>query len=258
MNVTIHPTAIVENGAVLEDGVTVDAYAYIGAQVRLGTGTHVMHHGTVDGNTVMGSGNTVHPYAYIGGQTQDLKFKGGNPGLRIGDNNDFREYVTVHCATVDGTYTVVGSNNHLLGYTHIAHDCVLGDGIIISNFTGIAGHVKIGSNIVIGGAAGVHQFCRIGDYSMVGGMARVVQDVPPFMIAEGSPAKTRTINKVGLERHGFDHSMMEQVKTAYKIVFKTELTREQALARLREVNQEDTPIIGKMIAFLEGSERGVC
>jgi UDP-N-acetylglucosamine acyltransferase len=258
MSVYIHPTAIVEDGAQLDDGVRVEAYAYVGAEVTLGAGTVVRHHATVEGYTFMGKNNTVHPYALIGGKTQDLKYKGGRPGLKIGDENSFREYATVHCATNDGDFTIVGSFNNLLAYSHIAHDCIIGDHLIASNGTAIAGHVQVGHHVVIGGFGGVHQFCRIGDFAMVGAMAKLTQDIPPYVIAEGNPAQSRTINKVGLERNGFDADMMAQVKTAFRIVYKQDLTREQALAKLKaEVAAGNKPVIEKFLAFFESSQRGV-
>ncbi|HNX05836.1 MAG TPA: acyl-ACP--UDP-N-acetylglucosamine O-acyltransferase [Opitutales bacterium] len=257
MKARIHPTAIVENGAKLADGVEIGAYAYIGPEVTLGEGTVVQHHATVEGLTTMGERNVVYPYAMIGGRTQDLKFSGGNPGVKIGDDNCFREYTTVHSATKDGDFTIVGSNNNILAYSHIAHDCILGDWIIASNYAGLAGHVQIGSHAVLGGMTGIHQFCRIGEYAMTGGMSRVVQDICPFMIAEGSPARTRTINLVGLERNGFDAKALSEVKTAYRILFKSGLTREKSIEALRAECREDTPQIARLLAFFENSERGV-
>jgi UDP-N-acetylglucosamine acyltransferase len=256
---TIHPTAIIEKGAELAEDVEIGAYAYIGAQVRLGKGCVVMHHASVEGNTKMGERNIVYPYCYIGAKTQDLKFKGGNPGTIIGDDNCFREYTSVHAATEDGHFTIIGSHNNFLAYNHIAHDCVIGDYAIISNNCGLAGHIHVGNHVVMGGMAGLHQFIRIGDYSMIGGMARVVQDVPPFVIAEGSPAKTRTVNKVGLERNNFTVEQMAEIRSAYKVLFKSGKTREQAVEDLREMSVGDNHLLVKQILeFVEKSDRGVC
>ncbi len=259
MKARIHPTAIVEDGARLADGVEVGAYAYIGGEATLGEGCIVMHHATVEGFTTMGARNIVYPYAFIGARTQDLKYAGGRPGLTIGEDNVFREYSTVHAATKDGDFTVIGSHNNFLAYTHIAHDCILGDYIVASNSVGLAGHIKVGSHVVIGGMAGFHQFVRIGDYSMVGGMARVTQDVCPYMIAEGEPARTRTINLVGLERNGLSPAEIAEVKAAYRILFKSDLPREKAVEALRNACRGDeTPVMTKLLAFFETSERGVC
>lgn len=259
MNARIHPTAIIEPGAQIGEDSEIGAYAYIGSKVRLGTGCVILHHATVDGNTTMGERNTVYPYAYIGAQTQDLKFKGGNPGVIIGDDNCFREYTSVHAATEDGNFTIIGSHNNFLAYNHIAHDCVIGDHAVISNNCGIAGHVRIGNHVVMGGFAGVHQFCKVGDFSMVGAMAKVVQDVPPFVIAEGNPARTRTVNKVGLERNGFEVAQMSEIRAAYKVLFKSDKTREQAIDLLRKQSEGDNhALVKRILEFVERSERGVC
>lgn len=259
MNAKIHPTAIIEDGAQLAGDVEIGAYAYIGAQVRMGAGCVILHHATVDGNTVMGSRNIVYPYSYVGARSQDLKFKGGNPGVIIGDDNCFREYTSVHAATEDGKFTTIGSNNNFLAYNHVAHDCIIGDYAIISNNCGIAGHVRIGNHVVMGGFAGVHQFCHIGDFSMVAAMAKVVQDVPPFVIVDGNPAKTRTINKVGLERNGFDVAQMAQIRSTYKILFKSDKTREEAIEALRlQTTTNDHALVKTILEFVENSERGIC
>jgi UDP-N-acetylglucosamine acyltransferase len=258
VNTKIHPTAIIEKGAQIASDVQIGAYAYIGPMATIGAGTIIQHHATIDGNTQMGCGNNVFPYSFIGARTQDLKYKGGEPGLKIGNNNCFREYCSVHTATDEGNFTTIGSNNNFLAYTHIAHDCVLGDNIVISNYSGLAGHVQIGNHVVMGGYAGVHQFCRVGDYVMIAGMAKVVQDVIPFVIVEGNPAVTRTINKIGLERNGFDAARMAQIKTAYRILFKCGLMRDDAIAKLREENASDKSIITEVLAFVEASQRGVC
>jgi len=257
VNQKIHPTAIIEEGARLAPDVEVGAYAYIGNHVSIGSGTIVQHHATIDGNTEMGCGNNIFPYAFVGAKTQDLKYAGGNPGLKIGDRNTFREYCSVHTATEADNFTIIGSDNNFLAYTHIAHDCICGSHIVMSNYCGIAGHVTIGDHVVFGGFSGIHQFCRVGDYAMIGGMSKVVQDVAPFVIAEGIPAQTRTINKVGLERNGFDDDAMSQVKLAYKTLFKSELTRDQAIAKLREI-APSAPLVEKVLRFVETSQRGVC
>jgi acyl-[acyl-carrier-protein]--UDP-N-acetylglucosamine O-acyltransferase len=203
MTFSIHPTAIVEPSAELGAGVEIGAFAYIGAGVRLGAGTRVHHHASVEGNTILGENCEVFPYANIGAKTQDLKYKGGAPGVRIGARNVFREYVSVHAATADGDMTVIGDDNNLLAYCHVAHDCVLGNHIVMSNGTVLAGHVIVEDHVVMGGYSGVHQFCRIGAHAMVSAYAKVVQDVAPFFIADGVPAVIRSMNKVGLERRGF-------------------------------------------------------
>jgi UDP-N-acetylglucosamine acyltransferase len=257
MATSIHPTAIIEPGAQLGAGVTVGAYANIGGEVVLGTGTRVHHHATVEGRTVMGADCEVFPYACIGGKTQDLKFRGGHPGLRIGDRNVFREYVSVHEATNDGDFTVIGSDNLLLAYTHIAHDCILGNRIIASNYAGLAGHVVVEDCVVIGAFGGVHQFCRIGAYAMLGACSKLVQDIPPFGIAEGSPATLRTYNKIGLERSGFTPGQLERVKQIHRILYRDGLNRSQALEKLSAHEQAGSAEFKRVIDFAKSSERGL-
>jgi UDP-N-acetylglucosamine acyltransferase len=257
MPAIIHPTAIVESGADLADGVEVGPFAYIGPAVRLGAGTRILHHASVEGNTVLGAGCEVHPYACIGAKTQDLKFKGGNPGTRIGDRNVFREYVSVHAATNDGEFTVIGNDNTILAYSHIAHDCVLGNHIVMSNSVSVAGHVTIEDHVTVGGVAGIHQFCRIGAYAMVSAYAKVVQDVAPFFIADGQPAVIRSLNKVGLERKGFTAEQLERVKQIYRILFREGLNRTQALEKLGQHPQVAADEIQRILTFAANSERGL-
>lgn len=253
----IHPLAHVSPEAELGDGVTIGPWAFIGPQVRLGAGTTVGHHATVDGNTHLGTDNRVHPYAYIGGLTQDLKYQGGETRLRIGDDNNFREFCTVHAATPDGGETRIGSHNHFLAYTHIAHDCIVGNHIVMSNNGTLAGHVEVGDHVVIGGLTAVHQFCKIGTYAMLGGCSKVVQDVPPYMIAEGNPARVRTINKVGLERAGFPTEDLKAIRYLHRVVYRDGLNHSQAIERLRTSEHGENAILQQFLAFLSRSERGL-
>ncbi|MDF9826069.1 UDP-N-acetylglucosamine acyltransferase [Ereboglobus sp. PH5-10] len=257
MPTLIHPSAVVEPGAQLGDGVEIGPFAYIGAQVRLGDGTRVRHHGTVEGNTHLGKNCDVFPYAYIGAKTQDLKYKGGNPGVRIGDGNTFREFVSVHGGTNDGEHTILGNNNLVLCYAHIAHDCVLGNNIIMSGYAGLAGHVTVEDHVVFGANSGVHQFCRIGAYVMLGGYSKIVQDIAPFMIADGNPAVIRTINKIGLERNGFTPGQIERVKQAYRILFRDGLNRTQAMEKLTAHEHAQTPEFQRIMTFAGTSDRGL-
>lgn len=252
----IHPTAIIEDGAQLAEDVSVGAYAYIGGEVTLGPGTVVHHHATVEGLATLGANNEVWPYAMIGGKTHDLKYKGGKPGLKIGDGNVFREYTTVHCGTEDGQFTTLGNGNVILAYSHIAHDCQIGDRLIMSSHAAFGGHCVVGNHVNIGWNAGIHQFCRIGDYAMIGACAKVVQDVPPLMIADGNPADVRTINKVGLERDGFTAEEIALARSVYKIIYREQLNRAQALEKLREHPEADSRVIQHVLAFASGSVRG--
>jgi len=257
MAATLHPTAVVEGGAQLGVDVEVGAFCFVGRGVTLGDGTRLQHHASVEGNTALGAGCEVFPYACIGGKTQDLKFKGGNPGLRIGDRNVFREYVTLHCATNDGEFTCVGSDNVMLGGCHVAHDCVLGDHIVMSNGTMLAGHVVVEDRVVIGGYGGVHQFCRLGAYAMLSATAKLVHDLPPFFIADGTPAEIRAINRVGLERNGFSPDQLDRVKQVYRILYREGLNRSQALEKLAAHPQAGSVEFQRVLTFARASERGL-
>jgi UDP-N-acetylglucosamine acyltransferase len=255
---TVHPTAILEEGAQIGPGVQIGPYAYIGAEVVLGEGSVVYHHATVEGHVLLGRGNRIFPYALIGGKTHDLKFKGGNPGLRIGDNNEFREYSTVHPATNDGDFTIIGNNNHILAYAHIAHDCVLGDDIVMSGHNALAGHVTVGDHAVIAWGCGIHQFCRIGTYAMIGAMSRNVKDVPPYMITEGQPAEVRAVNKVGLERRGFTPEQIQRIGRIFRILYRDGFNRTQALEKICGTPELlETDEGREIVRFYETSERGV-
>lgn len=253
----LHPTAIIESGAELGEGVEVGAYAFVGAGVVLGAGTKLHHHASVEGNTVVGAQCEVFPYACIGGKTQDLKFKGGNPGLRIGDRNVFREYVTVHAATYDGDFTRVGSDNAFLASSHIAHDCILGNRIITSNGVVLAGHVTVDDHVVIGGYGGVHQFCRVGAHAMLSAFAKLVQDLPPYFIADGTPAEVRAINRVGLERSGFTPQQLDRVKQIHRILYRDGLNRSQALEKLANHADAGSDEFQRVLTFAQKSERGL-
>jgi UDP-N-acetylglucosamine acyltransferase len=253
----IHPTAAVDPSAQLDSDVEVGAFAYVGAGVVLGAGTKLHHHASVEGNTVLGVGCEVFPYACVGGKTQDLKYKGGNPGLRVGEHNVFREYVTVHCATNDGEFTVIGSHNTFLATSHIAHDCVLGNRIVMSNGAVLAGHVVVEDHVVIGGYGGVHQFCRVGSYAMVSAFAKLVQDLPPYFIADGTPAEVRAVNRVGLERGGFTAEQMDRVKQIHRLLYREGLNRTQALEKLATHPQAASAEFQKILGFAKESQRGI-
>lgn len=252
----IHPTAVVHPGARIGDGCEVGPYCVIGEHVVLGPGCRLHSHVVVDGHTTLGSGNELFPFACIGLKTQDLKFKGGVTRTEIGDRNTFREHVTVHSATSDGDATVVGSDNHILAYCHVAHDVRLGSHVVMSNVATLGGHVIVEDRAIIGGLAAVHQFCRIGKMSIIGGCSKVVQDIPPFMLADGNPARARTLNKVGLERNGVGEESQNALKLAHRILFREGLTIPNALARI-EAELPQLPEILHLVAFVRGSERGL-
>ncbi len=253
---SLHETAVIHPGAQIGGGCEIGPYCVIGEHVVLGEGCRLHSHVVIDGHTTLGRENEIFPFASIGLQTQDLKWKGGLTRTQIGDHNTFREYVTIHSATGDGEVTLVGSHNHILAYSHLAHNVVLGDHIIMSNVGTLAGHVNVEDYAVIGGLAAVHQFCRIGKMSIIGGCSKVVQDVPPFMLADGNPAQTKTINKVGMERHGVSESAQAALKQAYKILFRAGLTNSNALARI-EAELPKLPEVQHLIQFARTSERGI-
>jgi UDP-N-acetylglucosamine acyltransferase len=252
----VHPTAIVHPKARIGADCEIGPYCIIGEHVELGPGCRLHSHVVIDGHTRLGRGNEVFPFASLGLKTQDLKWKGGLTRTEIGDNNTFREYVTIHSATGDGEVTTLGSNNLILAYCHIAHNVRLGDHIIMSNVATLAGHVMVEDGAVVGGLAAVHQFCRIGKLSMIGGCSKVVQDVLPFMVVDGNPGETRTINKVGMERNGVPPEAQTALRQAYKILFRDGLTIPNAVARI-EKELPALPEIQHLVQFIRASERGV-
>jgi len=252
----IHSTAVIHPKATLGANCEVGPYCVIGEHVTLGEKCKLHSHIVIDGHTKLGKRNEIFPFASIGLKTQDLKWNGGITRTEIGDNNTFREYVTIHSATADGEVTSVGSNNHILAYCHIAHNCTIGDKIIMSNVATLAGHVTVEDFAVVGGLAAVHQFCRIGKMSIIGGCSKVVQDVPPFMLADGNPAGTRTVNKVGMERNGVSEEAQNALKQAYKILFREGLTISNAVAKV-EKELPSLPEIRHLIQFVSASERGI-
>lgn len=252
----VHPTAIVHPKAEIGDECEIGPYCVIGEHVVVGPGCRLHSHVVIDGHTTLGRGNEVFPFASLGLKTQDLKWRGGATRTVIGDFNTFREYVTVNSATGDGEATIVGSRNHLLASSHVAHNVHLGNNIIMSNVATLAGHVTVGDFAVVGGLAAVHQFCRIGKMAIIGGCSKVVQDVPPFMLVDGNPAKTRTINKVGLERNGVSEPAQAALKQACRLLFREGLTISNALARI-EAELESLPEIQHLVAFTRASERGI-
>ena len=257
MGTNIHPSAIIEDGAQLGTAVSVGPFAYIGAQVRIGDHSVIHHHATVDGNTVMGESNEIYPYAFVGGKTHDLKYTGGTTGLKIGDRNVFREYVSVHMATDDADFTILGSDNVVLAYCHVAHDCQIKNHLIMSSHSALGGHVIVDDHVNIGWGVGVHQFCRIGTHAMCGACSKVVQDVLPFMIADGNPAAVRTINKIGMERQNFSSDDVAAVRQTYKCFYREGLNRSQAADQLRESNLLDSSVIKQILAFVDASDRGL-
>src|SRR5438552_836720 len=256
MNSMVHPSAVVHSSAQVGRHCDIGPYCVIGEHVVLGDDCRLHSHVVIDGYTTLGRGNEIFPFVSLALKTQDLKWSGGVTRTEIGDHNTFREHATVHSATSDGDATVVGSNNHLLAYCHVAHDCRLGNHIIMSNVATLAGHVVVEDYAVVGGLAAVHQFCRIGRMAIIGGCSKVVQDVPPFMLADGNPAETRTINKVGLDRNGVSEEVQGVLKQAYKILFREGLTISNGLARI-EAQLLLSQSLRHLVKFVRQSERGI-
>lgn len=252
----IHPTAVIHPHAKIGADCHIGPYCIIGEHVELGEACQLHSHVVIDGHTTLGRKNEIFPFASIGLKTQDLKWKGGITRTQIGDENTFREYVTIHSATSDGETTIVGSHNHILAYCHIAHNVVLGSHVIMSNVATLAGHVTVEDHAVIGGLAAIHQFCRIGKMSIIGGCSKVVQDVLPFMMTDGNPAAARTVNKVGLERRGVSAESQTALKQAYKILCRDGMTVSNALERI-EKELPQLPEVAHLVAFVRGSERGI-
>lgn len=252
----VHSTAVIHPKAEIGADCEIGPYCVIGEKVVLGARCKLHSHVVVDGDTRLGQENEIFPFASIGLQTQDLKWRGGVTKTEIGDHNTFREYVTINSATGDGEKTIIGSDNHILAYCHLAHNTTLGNRIIMSNVATLAGHVTVEDYAVIGGLVAIHQFCRIGRMSMIGGCSKVVQDVPPFMLADGNPAETRTVNKTGMERNGISEEAQAALRQAYKILFREGLTISNALTRI-DKEAGNVPEVKHLAQFVRASERGI-
>src|SRR3712207_5277973 len=255
-DVQIHPTAIVDPRAELGAGTVVGPYCIVEADVVLGPGCWLQHHVTLCGPMRAGARNKFYAYCSIGQQTQDLKYVGEPTYLEIGDENSFREFVTVNRSTTADGKTRVGNCGNFLAYSHIGHDCQVGNGVIFSNNGTLAGHVHIGDHAIMGGLTAVHQFCRIGAFAITGGCSKIVQDVPPFMIADGNPAEIRGINLVGLERNGFAPESVKWIKEAFRLLYRSKLNTRQGLDAVRK-DLPATPEINQILEFIEQSERGI-
>jgi UDP-N-acetylglucosamine acyltransferase len=253
----IHSTAVIDAGARLGEGVEVGPYCVVGPHVTIGDGTKLMSHVVVDGWTTLGAGCRLFPFACIGTETQDLKYRGGKAFVEIGDQTTLREYVTVNAGTEEGEVTRVGSGCHIMAYAHIAHACQVGNHVIMSNATNLAGHVIVEDDAVFGGVTGVHQFVRVGRMSMIGGMSRITQDCPPYMMVVGTPGEVKGLNTVGLRRRDVSAEARSSLKQAFHTLFREELSTPQALAKI-EAEIRMCPEVDHLVAFVRGSERGIC
>lgn len=253
----IHQTAIIHPGARIEEGVDIGPYVVIGEHVSIGSGTTVGPHAVIEGWTEIGRENRIFQFASVGAVPQDLKYHGERSSLRIGDRNTIREFVTVHLGTEDGGgETCLGNDNLLMAYSHVAHDCRVGNQVILANGATLAGHVEVDDHAILGGLSAIHQFTRIGCHVMVSGGAMVAQDIPPYTIAQGDRAKTVGLNLVGLKRRGFSPEVMRDLKEAYKLVFRSGLRVEEALKRISE-DLAQSPEVEVFVKFIQNSERGI-
>ena len=252
---TIHPTAVIAPGAELGADVEIGPYCVIGPNVRVGDGTRLLSHVALDGHLTLGRGCRVFPFASLGAITQDLKYRGGAPRAEIGDETTIRECVTINTATADGDVTRVGSRCLLMAYSHVAHDCVVGDEVILANSVALAGHVTVEDRASLGGMVGVPQFLRIGTMAYVGACTKLTNDVPPYMIVDGTPPEVRSINAVGLQRRGFSTEAVEGLRVAQRILCREGLNVRQAVDRIRA--EISGPEIDRLTAFIDGSKRGI-
>jgi UDP-N-acetylglucosamine acyltransferase len=232
LSTLIHPTAVIHPKAELDSTVSVGPYAVIGEKVKIAADTEIGAHVVIDGDTSIGIGNQIFPSAAIGLAPQDLKYKGAASLVKIGDYNQIREFVTINRATEEGEMTQIGSNNLLMAYVHVAHDCVIEDGVVIANGVALAGHIHIESKAFIGGVLGVHQFVHIGRMAMLGGMSRIDRDVPPFMLVEGNPSRVRSLNLVGLKRAGLSDEEVNILKKAFRVLYRSDHSMSEAIEQL--------------------------
>lgn len=256
----IHPTAIVDPDARLHPTVEVGPYAVIGAGVELGPRCVVGAHANLSGPSLIGEGNRIGPFATVGAPPQDLKYRGEPTPLTMGNNNVIREYVSIHRGTVDGLgHTTIGSDNLLMAYVHVAHDCVLGSGVIMANAATLAGHVLIEDRAIIGGLTAVQQFVRVGAFAYIGGMSGLSKDVPPYVVMAGIRKQMRIsgINQIGLRRAGYPVENIRSLQNSFKLIFRTpELLLQDALERAME-EEGDCPEVKQLVEFFRGSKQGV-
>ena len=253
-----HPTAVVDSRAKLADDVDVGPYSVLGPNVTIGPGCVLENHVTIMGNTTIGSNCHLHSGSVIGGVPQDLKFKGEETELIIGDDNTIREFVTINTGTAaGGGKTVIGNGNLLMAYVHIAHDCILGNHVILANVATLGGHIRVEDGVRISGLAAIHHFVTIGRLAFVGGCAGVVRDVPPFMMVTGNPARVRGLNLEGLKRSGIERDDLAALKEAYRFLYRSDLNRRQAIEEMQARGIAGSAATGELVRFLVKSERGL-
>ncbi len=254
----IHSTAIISPDAQLEEGVEIGPYAIIGSDVKIGKNTVIGPHTFIDDYTHIGEGNRIFQFCSIGAPPQDLKFGGEKTRVVIGNNNTIREFVTIHrSTTADIGVTQIGDNNMIMAYCHVAHNCKLGNYIVMANAATLAGHIHVEDFAIVGGLTAIHQFSRIGAHSIIGGASAVPKDIPPYMMASGNRVKLYGLNLIGLKRRKFSGNTIKALKEAYRIIFRSDILLETALKKV-EAEVEDCPEVRHLINFIRESKRGVC
>jgi UDP-N-acetylglucosamine acyltransferase len=256
MSARIHPTAIIAPDAQLADDVEVGAFAIIGEGCEVAEGCVIAPRATLERNVRLAARVRIGVGSVVGGDPQDLKFKGENTTVEIGEDSVVREYSTINRGTSQSWKTTVGKGSFIMSYVHLAHDCHVGDGVILANGVQLAGHVTVEDRAIISGLTAVHQFVRIGSYSFVGGMSRVAKDIPPYLKAVGNPVKLYGLNSVGLQRNNFDPDVIRELKRAYRLFFRSELNVSQALERAQS-ELTMTPEVKHFLGFVDNSQRGV-
>jgi UDP-N-acetylglucosamine acyltransferase len=258
MSNDIHPTAIIESDVQIEEDTHIGPFCILKKGAHIKKGTRLISNIIIEGDSEIGENCVIYPFTTIGLPPQDMKYKGEKTGVKIGNNNIVREYITIHRASVSGDgVTTIGNNNFLMAYVHIAHDCKIGNYVIMANVATLAGHVFVEDHVVIGGLVAIHQFTRIGAYAMVGGFSGVGQDIPPYMIASGARAKLFGLNTIGLKRHGFSDTTINELKKAYKILFREKRTLKDAIKKIQE-ELPYTDEIKHLLEFIQKNKRGIC
>ena len=253
----IHSSAIIRAGASIADDVEVGPYSVIGEQVAIGAGTKIGSHSVIEGRTSIGKNNTIFHHVSIGEIPQDKKYRNEDTTLTIGDGNVIREFCSFNTGTIqDRANTFIGNNNWIMAYVHVAHDCVIGNNVIFANCVQLGGHIIVQDHVFLGGFTGVHQFCRIGAHAMTGVGSVVLADIPPFVTVMGNKAKPHGINTEGLKRLGFNREVIADIKTAYKIIYRSGLTLEEAVERMK-TEMVDSGSVKKIIEFIDGSKRSI-
>jgi UDP-N-acetylglucosamine acyltransferase len=251
----IHSSAVIEDGAVLGENVSVGPFVYIGARVKIGDNTTIASHAVIEGDTTIGKNNRIFSHSAIGTIPQDLKYAGEDVQLIIGDNNTIREFTLLNPGTKGGgSVTKIGNGNLLMGYVHLGHDVILGDNCILANGATLAGHVELGNHVVVGGLTPIHQFVHIGDYAMIGGASALAQDIPPFCLAEGNRATLRGLNLTGLRRH-IAREEINALKVAYKELFEQGNPLQEVAQRLFETTESEK--VRSLCKFIKTSKRGI-